>query len=1005
MALLVSVLALVPIRAWADPSDQMRTLETEHFHVHYYAGDEEVADRVARLAERAYGRVTTTFGHRPSLKTHVILNDRTDTSNGSANAIPFPRIRLFATAPGPHSVLGSFDDWLDILITHEFAHVVHIDTIHGLPRLVNAVFGFGVLGKTIAPNLVQPRWIVEGLATFEESDLGSQGRYRSAIFDMTLRMGVLEHRLMTIEQVSSGGRVFPFGTSAYLYGLHLMHHIATQYGRDKLAELGHLYGSRVIPLGLNRVLEDVIGADFLQVWEEFRRSAYRRFHAQARQIRARGLRQGRRITFSTADSAGGGHTRFPTWAYDDASLYFYEDTGHVSGGIRRVSAVGAELREGQGRGSEGMQLGVRSVLRTAGPARISFVGGTGHAVFDEIGVYDQRYRWSDLYLWHGVDARQREQITFGQRAREPDVSPDGRTVAYVRNDLAQSRLGFIDLATREHSEVAPLERYQQVSGPRWSPSGDQVAYSLWRAGGYRDLMVYDRASGKHARITASRHLDTAPTWSPDGRYLLFTSDRTGVFNVHAYDLQKEHLYQVTNVLGGAFEPTLSRDGTKLAYVGYVSTGFDLWVMPWDPETFLAALPQQDSLPPALAPEPEPQDWEGRPPSYRSTRYRPYKTFYPRSVLPSTFEFESIGRLTQAGLATEVSDVLGTHRLLGAFRMQSGRPAGSASYRYARRFANLSLGVGRSFATRDDYHRYIYDHPAGMFDDNAYFQSRYEERVTRLAGTASLPLLRPPNKAFSVGAELGYRFTRYETVGAASLPVDPNAPATGAPEVGDTAEMSLKLSVANVESFRFGYGNQRGRRLAIRLGLLDEHLGSDYGDFVINGAYTEYAPLPWRGHHVLAARLSGGASAGGLARRGAFSVGGFPETQDVVRRVLERTAYTQAGVLRGYRQGSYTGRYFTVINLEYRVPVLDVDRGPRFVPLFFSRVVLAGFSDWGYAWTGKLERDKIVGSVGASLIFALSVGFGERVDLMVQYAKGLDKEKGVDYFRAIVARSF
>src|SRR5690606_17779692 len=120
------------------------------------------------------------------------------------NAVPFPRITAHITAPGSMSVLESYDDWLDILLTHEYTHVVHLDTVHGLPRIVNAIVGFGVLGKVWSPNIVQPRWMVEGLAQVEESRLGSQGRHRSAQFDMMLRMAVLEHGFLSIDRVSSG---------------------------------------------------------------------------------------------------------------------------------------------------------------------------------------------------------------------------------------------------------------------------------------------------------------------------------------------------------------------------------------------------------------------------------------------------------------------------------------------------------------------------------------------------------------------------------------------------------------------------------------------------------------------------------------------------------------------------------------------------------------------------------------------------------------------------------
>ena len=109
------VWVLWPARALANPDLRLRTVETEHFIIHYPANAEEVADRTAMLAERAYGRLTHLLAHEPALRTHILIDDGTDGANGFANAVPFPRITIFATAPASLSVLETYDDWLDIL--------------------------------------------------------------------------------------------------------------------------------------------------------------------------------------------------------------------------------------------------------------------------------------------------------------------------------------------------------------------------------------------------------------------------------------------------------------------------------------------------------------------------------------------------------------------------------------------------------------------------------------------------------------------------------------------------------------------------------------------------------------------------------------------------------------------------------------------------------------------------------------------------------------------------
>lgn len=329
-----------------------RTIETEHFYIHYYATQEEAAERVAMVAEQAYAELTLGWAHRVFLKTHISLVDTQDTANGSANVVPYPRINAYTTAPEALSVLEAYDDWIDILISHELTHVVHLDTVHGLSRLANALLGFGVLGKVTSPNVVQPRWMVEGVAVVEESRLSSQGRRRSAQFDAFIRMAVLERQFQTLDQVSSGARIFPHGSSVYLYGAHFMQYIAAHYGHDKLAELSHVYGGQVVPFGINRAVMKVLGVDFQTLWQEFKADTIERFEAQARRIRHRGLRQGRRLTFS------GEVTRYPMWAPDDDWIYFYKADGHREEGLKRIASTGGRIRDGVGIGRQGADVDV-----------------------------------------------------------------------------------------------------------------------------------------------------------------------------------------------------------------------------------------------------------------------------------------------------------------------------------------------------------------------------------------------------------------------------------------------------------------------------------------------------------------------------------------------------------------------------------------------------------------------------------------------------------------------
>ena len=217
-----------------DPALDWWTIETPHFRVHYEKNLEPVAERVALLSEDIHRRLIGPMGRVPRKRTEVLITDVTDNSNGSATSNPTNIVRLFVTSPGDLSSLGDYDDWMLGLQTHEYTHILHTDNSSGVPGIINAV-----LGTTLVPNQLQPRWILEGLAVVYESEFSSGGRIRSSLFDAFLRADYLDDNFATLAQMSSQPRRYPGGTMYYLYGGRFMRWIADVLRTGRVRRSGH----------------------------------------------------------------------------------------------------------------------------------------------------------------------------------------------------------------------------------------------------------------------------------------------------------------------------------------------------------------------------------------------------------------------------------------------------------------------------------------------------------------------------------------------------------------------------------------------------------------------------------------------------------------------------------------------------------------------------------------------------------------------------------------------
>ena len=200
------------------------------------------------------------------MRTHVVLVDETELAGGWASVVPRNTIVVTAAWPAGFEYLGNADDWLDLVFTHEFTHIVHLDRSRGWARAFRAVFGRIPIAF---PNLFLPAWQVEGLATYEETALTGAGRLHTGDFQAILGEAARTRQLEPLDRVNGGLTDWPSGHGPYVYGAGFHAYLADRFGDETLARLAERTAGRVPFTGsarfqarLRRIARRLSGATF-----------------------------------------------------------------------------------------------------------------------------------------------------------------------------------------------------------------------------------------------------------------------------------------------------------------------------------------------------------------------------------------------------------------------------------------------------------------------------------------------------------------------------------------------------------------------------------------------------------------------------------------------------------------------------------------------------------------------------------------------------------------------
>jgi hypothetical protein len=598
-------------------------IRTEHFDVYYHVVEREAALDAARMAERAYARLSRVLNHQYRERQPIIVyashtefqqNNVTDIGEGTGGV----------TEPFRHRILlpftGSYADFEHVL-QHEMVHQFQFD-----------VFARGRIGggiqQLIAVN--PPLWFMEGMA--EYLSLGPTTPQTA----MWLRDAALEGRLPTIEQLTSDPSIFP-----YRYGHAIWSYVGERWGDAAVGEVLQAVASTGMEDGFRRAL----GISLDELSDEWRESVQRLYlpgladHESARQY-AKPLITKRRV--------GGVYHVSPALAPDGRSLAYLSEGNSFFVDLYLADAESGRVERRLIKSAFSAAFeSLRFIYSTGSwsPDGRYFAIAAKHGGKDDLVIFDvQRHR---------VHRRIRLPLSG---LTNPAWSPDGSRLAFTGYDSGLSDLFVVDADGTGLQRVTE-DKYAELH-PAWSPDGHTIAFAtdfgprtnLARlAFGPLGIALYHLDDGRVELLDHMSGENINPQWAPDGASLAFVSDRTGIPQVFLYDLHERQVYQLTNVFTGIagitpISPAISwaQQADRLAITYYEKGDYDIYIidnprslrrLPYGANAPLVAQRTQRDLDKDGATSPE----DGLPvvtPMASSSTYRFHGEFRPSAKLPA-----------------------------------------------------------------------------------------------------------------------------------------------------------------------------------------------------------------------------------------------------------------------------------------------------------------------------------------------------------------------------------
>ncbi|MFH1755771.1 MAG: BamA/TamA family outer membrane protein [Candidatus Latescibacterota bacterium] len=549
---------------------QWEILNTPHFEIYFYRGEEAFAARAALILEDGYQMISGKLQSTLPWKVPIILygshNDFQQT-NVSSGLIP-EGVQGFAEPSRKRVVLPFNESYHAFRHTavHELAHVFTFNIVYN--QLLDNVFSRSYL-------FPMPLWIVEGVAEYLSVGWDADS-------DMFIRDAVIYDYIMDLDYVG--------GFYVYKEGQSVFNYIADNYGKEKILEILDVLSTT---RSGDAALEATVGLNTRELSERWTKSLRKHYwplygnKMDVDQI-------GRRLT-NHIKSHNYYNTK-PVLSPDGETIAFFSDKGGLVS-IYIMSALDGEIIKklitGQrSRRFESLHFYYSSLSFSPDGSRIAFIAKSK----ERDALFIQEIASGDIV----------KKITIhSDGLSAPDWSPMGDSIILSATINGQTDLLLVDLEKDTYRRLTN-DPADQLS-PRFFPDGKRIVFTYYpeitidvppdfagerkkilsemdflsphnvRHDASMDIYQMDLSSAAIRPLVQTAGDDKSPMVLKDGKTLIYTSDESGITNLYVGNIETGEHHRFTDIIGGLFDPDVDEDKGRITFSAFIHGGYDIYI--------------------------------------------------------------------------------------------------------------------------------------------------------------------------------------------------------------------------------------------------------------------------------------------------------------------------------------------------------------------------------------------------------------------------------------------